>query len=181
MQTVFNALVVLVFFLFLGGCHNYDKEIQQIEVLESRLDSVSDQITVIDTSRVNECHQILKSYVSSIQEKHSDKLSKDQGFMYASYKRIKKSLSRFNRTYYHTKNQIDTTALQLQRLKHDLKNGSIDDAQKIEKYLSDEHKINKEIVDEIPRLIKWYETSTEAFDELHPKMKHLLDSLDQLP
>ena len=162
----------------LVSCNNYEKEVNTLDELSLKLDTAEVNMLAIDSIKINNKAERVKENMKILETKYKDKLKKSQSFLVDRYRRISKSVRRFNRAYVNTKAEIKNSKSQISNLKEDLDNKAIKDKKKIDEYLADEVKAVTEVYEYTFEVNDWYGRTIKVFDELNPKVTFLIDSLE---
>ncbi len=176
MRNIFFSTLLMSLFV---SCVNFDEELKSLEVLSSKIDSASLNLTQIDTLKLNNNNQVVKGYLENINSNFKERFDKDQMFLLGSYKRISKQTSRFKRSYHLSALRADTLKKQRDNLQHDLQHKLIDNKELAKSYLQKELLAADELLSYSFQMIDWQKSTLQSFDSIHPKIKHIVDSLDQ--
>ncbi|WP_146194193.1 hypothetical protein [Brumimicrobium oceani] len=177
MKWFFVAIAVLT--LSITSCENDNKTelLSQIDQMENTLDSL--ETIVKDTAGYSSAEMIASVRATILKVKTNyvaDTIDYDLAEQMNSYKDIRKGISKNSGNLAKAKQTIPEVQQKLSDLRHDIENG-VNDRDKYQEFINFE----QSKVHEIEEVLRYYVETNEkyhnTYDELHPIIKQLGDSL----
>lgn len=165
--------------LFCVSCNPYQSYLQQIDALEKRIDVAQQEFQKID-------QDVAKKSMAKIQQL-SDSIrsfAKDTASLLVLEKRLysaanmKKSWSRFKRSYISGSQEFEYSKTQLQNLRNDIQNKVLEE-RLILQYLEQEKKAVEELEKYLQKIASWEQEAVKLSEKIFPDLQLVLDSCRQ--
>ena len=175
MKNLIIASVILSVGFF--SCKNsYEKEHQQILLLQDTIASAENILLSVDTAETFALVREIKQDLWNFGNKY-DSLDKEAAFKVADYYRNKKNIYFFFDNYKKFNKEIKISKEQLVALQKDLDNGIITQKQFLD-YYNNEQQIIKALNDKINNAVNGIEISVDRIKKSKPEIKRLLKQFE---
>jgi hypothetical protein len=170
----FLIFLVLPALLFVACTHKFQKELEEVEQMQIKVQGVKDTFETIDPNKIDEAFAEYNMLMAQIKQFFvPDSITHEQSMLIDNYKGLKKGAQSFKGDYGNLKNNITLLETQLEKLKSDFENNAIA-PENCETFLNHERNNVELIQKNLGTLVFNYEFVLTAQDSLAPKIKSLL-------
>lgn len=166
--------------LWLPSCNPYTSYIHDLDLLEKRVEQAQAKFSTLSLEQTKQNAHDIEHLMDSIKRLAKDTvaLANIHRQLYAAAN-LKKSFSRFQRSYLGGREEFDYTKNQIRHLRDDIRNKLLEEKQVIQ-YFNMEKKAVDELETYVDKLIEWNSSSIKTDSLLIPQLQHMLDSLSAI-
>jgi hypothetical protein len=152
-----------------------DEQMAELSLLDSRLDSLSEQVNTIDSSKFMNYTKTFEKNIEFLQYDIKDTIPLETAFIVDEYYGLRKGLRKYSAEYPALKREVSTTKDQLYNLRNDVENGLIEPEQ-FNEYL----KLEKENIDQIQSVSEVMKPKLQIAMPLFEEKNPQIDSIIQV-
>lgn len=172
-----NTFILYIVLILLSiSCNPYSSYIRDLDLLEERVEKAQAKYSTISLEKTKQNKHDIEHLMDSIK-----KLASDTTMLFTLQKQLysasnlKKSFSRFQRSYLGGKEEFEYTKNQVRHLRDDIRNKLLEEKQVIQ-YFNMEKKAVEDLEEYVEKLIEWNNSSIKTDSLLIPQLQHILDS-----
>lgn len=178
LQTLFILIAILAF----SGCKNKEqkKNIAKIDSVISKIDSVNIVFSRLKFEKIKSSYELYSSNEGFMKENFNEIRTDENWPLMCAYSNVRKPIKTAFQNYYIIKNDVDTCKKQLENLKHDLKEGIINNKD-FNTYFATESQFAKNAVDNVKSKLFLSERYIKKFDSLQPLVNKMIEEFKNKP
>ena len=166
----------------LVACMGNSEQIGQVKALQDRLEPVEARKDSMNDSLLNTMHQTITDHVDVLYRTltpKKDSLDRPTSILVSDYARLRKKIGSSRSAYQKLERDLEYSNTQLTKLLTDLKNNKVKGGiEAFPEFYDSEKKAVDELEVNSERLLVAFRKINRDFDRWHPKMLHIVDSLE---
>jgi len=188
-SAVLFCLMALTGSLFLDSCQmpaDHSVKIATLDSLNAEVEEAEGRFNLINAFNTDQFFKGIEADLAFVQDNYEGSMGREMAADLAGYRSITKLVKNFMSRHKRIKAEILRTKAQLLDLSQALSGGATQDSQGnqftpeyVNKVFGLEKKVAESLIGEIDDMIDRLKQAQERYDELHPKVASIVDSLNQ--
>lgn len=188
-SAVLFCLMALTGSLFLDSCQmpaDHSVKIATLDSLNAEVEEAEGRFNLINAFNTDQFFKGIEADLAVVQDNYEGSMDREMAADLAGYRSITKLVKNFMSRHKRVKAEILRTKAQLLDLSQALSGGATQDSQGnqftpeyVNKVFGLEKKVAESLIGEIDDMIDRLKQAQERYDELHPKVASIVDSLKQ--